>query len=103
MELLGIQRKLSTAFHSQTDSQTDRLNQEIEAYLRAFCTYEQDNWFELLPIYEYVYNNSVISTTKFSPFYANYGFNPRTNWLTDVEPRNPFAKLYTHYLKAIHD
>ena len=103
MELLGIRRKLSTAFHPQTDGQTERLNQEIEANLRAFCTYEQDNWFELLPICEYVYNNSITSATKFSPFYANYGFNPRTNWLTDVEPCNPSSKLYAHYLKVTHD
>lgn len=103
MQLLDIRRKLSTAFHPQTDGQTERLNQEIEAYLRAFCTYEQDNWFDLLPMCEYAYNNSVTSATKLSPFYANYGYNPRTNWLADVEPKNPSSALYAHYLKATHD
>ena len=58
MELLSIKLKMSTAFHPQTDGQTERLNQVIEAYLRAFVNYKQDNWSEILPMAEYAYINS---------------------------------------------
>jgi len=44
LRLLGIRPRMSTAFHPQTDGQTEQLNQTIEAYLRAFVNKEQDNW-----------------------------------------------------------
>jgi transposase InsO family protein len=56
---LSINRRLSTAFHPQTDGQTERQNQTMEQYLRAFSNYEQDIWVELLPLAEFAYNNSV--------------------------------------------
>jgi transposase InsO family protein len=50
---LSINQRLSTAFHPQTDGQTERQNQTMKQYLRAFCNYEQDNWVELLPLVEF--------------------------------------------------
>ncbi len=47
---LGIKWKLSTAFHPQTDGQTERQNSTIETYLRAFVNLKQDDWAKLLPI-----------------------------------------------------
>jgi hypothetical protein len=70
---------MSTAYHPDTDGQTESVNQTLEQYLRAFCNFEQDNWSEMLPIAEYAYNNSVTSATAMSPFYANYGYHPTTN------------------------
>jgi len=55
--------RLSTAIHPQTDGQTERQNQTMEQYLRAFCNYEQDNWVELIPLAEFAYNNSVHAST----------------------------------------
>jgi hypothetical protein len=78
MSLLDVQQKLSTAFHPETDGQTERVNQSLKQYLRMFCNYEQDNWRDLLPLAEYAYNNSTTSTTELSPFYANYGFHSET-------------------------
>jgi len=54
---LGIERRLSTAFHPQMDGQTERTNSTLEQYLRAYVNYQQDNWKELLPMAEFAYNN----------------------------------------------
>jgi hypothetical protein len=103
MAFLGVQQRMSTAFHPQTDGQTERVNQVLEAYLREYCNYEQNDWAELLPLAEYAYNNSFSTATGLSPFYANYGFNPRTNWPTAEQPRNPGSELYAHWLQAVHE
>lgn len=68
--------KLSTAYHPQTDGQTERVNQILEQYLRSFISYNQDNWTTLLPFAEFSYNSSLHSSTNLSPFEVNYGFNP---------------------------
>jgi len=65
---LGIKRSMSTAFHPQTDGQTERINQVIEAYLRSYCNYEQNDWAEMLGMAEFAYNNSKHSAMKISPF-----------------------------------
>jgi len=57
--LSGIRPRMSTAFHPQTNGQTERLNQTIKVYLPAFVSHEQDNWAGLLPMAEFVYNNSI--------------------------------------------
>ena len=74
---MKIRRKLSTAFHPQTDGQTEALNKILEAYLRAYCNYRQDDWEEWLAYAEFAYNRSEHSATHMSPFKAMYGFEPR--------------------------
>jgi len=59
------------AFHLQTDSQMEHLNQTIESYLWVFVEQEQDDWVTLLPIAVFVYNNSVMRGNRMSLFYAN--------------------------------
>jgi hypothetical protein len=76
MKRLDIKSKLSTAFHPQTDGQTERLNQVIEQYLRCYVNFEQDNWVDLLPTAQLAYNSANTETTNVSPFFANYGFHP---------------------------
>lgn len=71
-----MKRRLSTAFHPQTDGQTERQNQTIEHYLRCYCNYRQDDWCAKLPLAEFTYNNSAHSTIGCSPFYALYGYHP---------------------------
>ena len=75
-KILGIQMKLSMAYHPQTDGQTKQMNQELEQFLRMFVNYHQTDWLEWLAIAEFSYNNKIQSSTKISPFYANYGYNP---------------------------
>jgi hypothetical protein len=78
---LGVSVDLTTAYHPQSDGQTERVNQVLEQYLRCFMNYHQDNWYELLPLAEFAYNNSLHKSINCSPFYANYGFNPRADEL----------------------
>jgi len=79
-DALKVKLKFSTAFHPQTDGQTERVNQSLEQYLRCYIDYNQSNWCDLLPLAEFAYNNSIHSTTKQTPFFANYGFHPRMNF-----------------------
>ena len=72
--VLGIQTKLSTAYHPQTDGQTERLNQDVEQYLRLFVSQRQNDWPEWIACAEFAYNNNKVhSATKTLPFFANYG------------------------------
>jgi len=75
---LGIQRKMRTAFHPQTDGQCERTNGILEQYLRAYINYQQDDWFIRLRLAEFVYNNGDQGTIKSSPFYANTESIPNT-------------------------
>jgi hypothetical protein len=52
----------------------------MEQYLRAFATYEQDNLVDLLALAEFAYNNSVHTTTRLTPFFANYGYYPEMHF-----------------------
>ena len=70
--MLGIKVKLSTAFHPQTDGQTERMNQELEQYLWLFIEHRQKDWPEWLAAAEFAINNKVHSATKVLPFMANY-------------------------------
>ena len=67
---LQIERKISTAFHPQTDGQTERTNAILEQYLPAYVNYQQDKWTELLPLAEFAYNNSKQEMIKHTPFFA---------------------------------
>ena len=61
------------AYHPQTDRQTERVNQELEQYLRLYVNHRQTDWSEWLSLAEFAYNNREHSATKMSPFYANTG------------------------------
>jgi len=94
---------MSTAFHPQTDGQTERLNQTIEAYLRAFVSKEQDDWVRRLPMAEFAYNNSTTMGNGMTPFYANYGFHPAAMNPTSTEPLNTASQAYAHWMHTVHD
>ncbi|UTT89701.1 hypothetical protein NDA17_007024 [Ustilago hordei] len=78
-EQMGVKHSLSTAYHPQTDGQTERVNQVIEQYLRMYCNYEQDDWANLLDTAAFVYNNMVHNSIGVSPFFACYGWNPKAH------------------------
>src|SRR5882672_10509108 len=76
-QLLGIRVAASTAYHLQTDSQTERVNQEVEQFLRLFVNQQQDDWYEWLAIAEFAYNDRIHASTRSSPFMMDTGQNPR--------------------------
>ena len=77
-EELGTKLCLSTAYHPQTDGQSERTIQTLEDMLRA-CTLEfKGNWDEHLPLVEFSYNNSFHSSIKMAPYQALYGQKCRT-------------------------
>jgi len=58
-QMLEINTKLLTAYHLQTDGQTERMNQKLEQYLRMFIDHHQEQWPDWLATAEWVYNNKV--------------------------------------------
>ena len=78
----------SSAFHPQTDGQTERMNSVSEQYLRMYTDYEQTDWASLLPLAKFSYNNSKHSATFLTPFFANYGFHPKMS-LLPLSPDSP--------------
>ena len=100
--ILGIQTKLSTAYHPQTNGQTKRLNQDVEQYLRLFISQRQNSWPEWITCAEFVYSNKVHSMTKVSPFYANYRRHPRMEIELRRAGKSELAKEFAECMKEIY-
>jgi hypothetical protein len=77
-DALGTHLKFSSAYHPQTDGQTERTNQILEDMLRACALQDQLGWDKRLPYAKFSYNNSYQASLKMSPFEALYGRNYRT-------------------------
>ena len=86
-QMLKIDAKLFTAYHSETDGQTEQTNAVMEHYLQAFCNYMQDDWAKWVLGAEFSANNAPSATTLASPFLANSGQNPRL----EFEPSEPLS------------
>ena len=85
---LNVKRRLSTAFHPQTDGQTERQNSTMEVYLRAYCRFEQDDWVRWLAMAEFAYNNSRQTSTMMSPFEVLLAYDPRMSYEDNRDPRS---------------
>jgi hypothetical protein len=72
---MKILKRLFTAFHPETDGSIERMNKKLEAYLRYFVSYYQNNWEQLLSIVTLAINGRISSVIKFSPFFAIYGYD----------------------------
>ena len=98
-ERLGVQRNLSSAFHPETDGQSENANQILEQYLRAYVGYLQTDWADLLPAAEFAANNFTSETIKTSPFFANYGRHPRFG----VEPPSSLPQMTADLRGRVRD
>jgi len=101
LTMLEIESKLLTAFHPQIDRQTKRMNQELEQYLRMFINHRQEQWPEWLGTAEFIYNNKVYSSTRTSPFKANYGQDPRMGFEGKKKGKYVRAKKFVEKMKEI--
>jgi hypothetical protein len=93
MTKMGSTLQMSTAFHPQTDRQTERMNRVLENMLKNYVDPCQDDWDKHLPMAEFAVNNSFNQSTKTTPFYLNFGEHPQTP--LDLQLRqesNPAAK-----------
>lgn len=75
--MADVQLRMSSAYHPQSDGQTERLNQTIETFLQCFVNACPAKWFHWLHLAEYWYNNSFHSAIGRSPFEALYGYAPK--------------------------
>ncbi len=73
---LEIHHKLSTAYHSQTNEQTKRMNQTLKQYLRCYINYRQNDWVQLLSVAQLTFNSTTTEVISMSSFFANYEFEP---------------------------
>lgn len=73
MKDIGTRRILSTAHHQQTDGQTERKIQEVQAYYRHYLSYDQDNWVELAPMAQTALNDAKSSASGETPYFVLYG------------------------------
>ena len=100
--LLGTKFKLSTAFHPQTDGQTEQMNQSLETYLQHYVNKNQTNWVLFLPLAQLALNARKSDTTKESPFFANFRKDPNlfllrivTDWILTNQLTNRFTNHST--------
>ena len=77
MATLKVRLGMASAYHPQTDGQTEKVNHAIATYLRAFTRHCPDNWDDLLPLGEFAYNSSVHASTGKTPFELDLGYIPR--------------------------
>ncbi|PFH55674.1 hypothetical protein XA68_17851 [Ophiocordyceps unilateralis] len=85
-KLLQIDQLLSTSHHPQTDGGPERMNQELQAYLRAFIARNQRDWDTWLPAAQFAINSRPNATIGMSPYFATHGYHPRSPLL--VENKN---------------
>lgn len=98
---LGIKPSFSSAYHPETDGQTERVNQSVEHFLRAYIGHEQDDWHKWLPLAEFAYNNAVHSATGKSPFQAVLGRNP-VMLPSNIPSQSPEADSHVDRMRMVH-
>ena len=99
---IGTKLRLSTAYHPETDGQTERTNQTMEAYLRHYVSYKQNNWVSLLPMAQLALNDKRSDTTGLSPFFANYGRHANLFLKPREGSRAEKATVLASDMKSLH-
>ena len=102
-QILGIDTKLSTAYYSQTDGQTERINQNLEQYLRIFIDHWQEQWPDWLAIAEFAYNNKVQTSTKVSLFKANNGRDLHIGFKMRKKEKFEKVEEFMIRMKEVHE
>ncbi|KAF8684327.1 hypothetical protein RHS04_01435 [Rhizoctonia solani] len=101
---LGIDPHFSSAYHPQSNRQTEQVNPSIEHFLRAYSGINQRDWTRWLPMAEFAYNNAVHSSTGKTPFKALYGWEPSltlSNLPTDVPEADKLAQTMENQWREV--
>jgi transposase InsO family protein len=93
LRLSQIHPATSTAYHPQTDGQTERMNQILEDHLLHFVSYNQQDWSDKLDLAEFSINNLHSSSSGVSPFFFVHGYHPRFNTLTSAPGKSSVDDL----------
>ena len=102
-EQIRTRRKLSVAYHPQTDGQTERLNQVIEQYLRSYLTKDQTVWVNYLALAESTWNTSLHSGTRHTPAYLLMGYTPRHPFMDVRRVETTVIPEALDRVRAMHD
>ncbi len=81
---LSISLQLFIVYHFQIDDQSERVNQNVERYLRFFCSYMQNDWFKWLLMIEFVDNNILSSVIFLTLFFMNKNFHSCMSFDSDI-------------------
>jgi hypothetical protein len=97
--MLHVKLRPSSAYHPETDGQTEVVNRKVEEIRRCFVDNNQSNWDLFLVDLEFSYNSAPHSSTTLSPFYLTYGSEPRGTPFGMAHTSNPAA---TYFIQNIH-
>ena len=96
-EKFGINSKLSSTHHSETDDQTENANKVMKNYLKTYVNYAQNDWVDLLPDVEFAANNHENAFTKLTSFFVDHGYHPRS----ETKPSELYDKCETRKVELI--
>lgn len=92
----------TSGHHLEADGQTKQMNQTLKQYLHMYCNYQQDNWSELLPLAEFMYNNALSETTSVTLFFANKGYHPSFSIHVTEELNSGSAQTFVTNMEVLH-
>jgi len=101
--LLGIKMNPTTAYRPSSNGQVERMNQEIEHYLRIYVNYHQTDWSDWLSLAEFAHNDKASSSTKMSPFFADHGYHPWKGVEGRLESKNETAEEVADRMRKIRE
>ena len=99
---LDVKLRFTSGYYLEGDGQTEHTNQTLEQYIQVYCNYQQDNWFRLLPLTEFTYNNAPCATTKVTLFYANKGYHPNLMVHPERDLASAWAQEFITNLDKLH-
>jgi hypothetical protein len=100
--LIGTKQSMSTAYHPQSDGQTERVNRILEDVLRHYVSPDQTDWDDYLAAAEFAINNAWQKSVRETPFMLNYGQHPNTplRLLVETNQRVPAASNFVEHIRA---
>jgi hypothetical protein len=101
-KLYRVNLQLSTAYHPQSDGQTERVNQCLEMYLRCAVQDSPKTWHSWLSLAQLWYNSTYHTSLGCSPFKALYGYDPQIVATPTVQPTTPVSVVELVENKELH-